>query len=455
MMGNIRRAAQVLCNRRFAVCLFLFAIVLSLWGIRWPSVGAALGIALCVVGFVSGAVTVDLWVFIPLAAYNVYGFASAYAAYGTIMTGYASTQMYLPLIYLVTAYLCEEDLSALRRMWAIAAGAIALLGIAEFLYSAMGGGAVRMSGVLGNPNQLGIFLTVGYFAYTGACDENGGKCRVLVYLEPVFFIAIALTLSMGSFVAMTFGMAVLFLAKLYQSGLQKALRFGCYLIAKAVIGFGLGFLLYIAAARIELPALCIALFAYLTLFVLFWRQFEAFLHRYKNMAAAIAVSSLLLAAVAVIIRPNSIETFAERLEMMRNGIGYMVQHPVFGVGPYRWRQLNFLDSDTYFNVNHIHNSFIHAGTEFGIPAMLLLVAVAVRIFVKKDKYPPCRAAGVAFAVHNLIDAAFFNITGTSMMLMVAAEPQKGGTRIGNTAARVIFAVFAAILAYHLYWYILT
>lgn len=455
-MRTMKRAVQIFIDRKIVICLFFFAVVLFLWGMQWPSIGAALGIALCIVGFASGAATVDLWIFIPLVLYNVYSFASSYMTYGTIMTGYACTQMYLPLLYLLTAYLCEDELALLRRLWVIVAGGIAISGIAEFAYTAMGGGAVRMSGIMGNPNQLGIFLVVGYFALLGCgSGERKKPYRFLMYLEPVFFISIALTLSMGSMVAMAFGVAVLLIAKLRDAGLREMLCFGCYLAAKAVVGFGLGFLLYIAAARVDSPLLCILLLAYLVLFVVLWGRFIAFLHHYKAVTIAIAVCSVLLAVAAIAIRPNSIETFAERLEMMRNGIGYMMKYPVLGVGPYRWRQLNFLDGDTYFNVNHIHNAFIHAGTELGTPAMLMLIAVAVWIFVKKGKNPSCRAAGVAFVVHNLIDAAFFNITGTSMMLMVTAEPRKNGTRIGRTAARVIFAVFAAALAYQLYWYIMT
>ena len=74
----------------------------------------------------------------------------------------------------------------------------------------------RLGGLLHNPNALGIFLAVGWFAIT-ACLEEGGEedalSRVLRHLEPLVLAALALTLSMGSFVAMAAGILVLLLEK--------------------------------------------------------------------------------------------------------------------------------------------------------------------------------------------------------------------------------------------------
>ena len=97
-----------------------------------------------------------------------------------------------------------------------------------------------------------------------------------------------------------------------------------------------------------------------------WSTFDRFLRACPRVAASISATGFLVAAAAVTVRPSSLATFAERLEMMRNGMGYLAENPLLGVGPYQWRLLNLADGDKYFNTWHIHNVLIHVGVEMCI-----------------------------------------------------------------------------------------
>lgn len=441
-------------DRYIVLCLFLSFPILFIYGIKMPSISAALGMAFCILGFLKGSVKVDLWIFIPLVIYNILSVVSSYVLNQDIFEGYASSQVMLPVIYLLAAHLDDRDLKLLRRMLVILAGITALFGICEFLYTAMTNGAIRLAGIMGNPNALGIFMAISYFALMSCVPESGKSRRFWICLEPVFLIIMALTMSMGSLTALAVGMLVLMISKFRKEGFRNAFFRACKMTAKAVMGLGLGFLLYITAVRTEIPVICIPILIYIVFFILSWEAFGEFLENYKRMSVLIAFLSLFLVIVALIIRPNSVETLVERFEMMKSGIHYMSGNPVLGVGPYNWRQLNFMDSDKYFNVNHIHNAFIHAGAELGIPAMLMLIAAAVRIFIKK-KSTACRASGAAFVFHNMIDAVFFNIKITLFALMAISEPREDGKILSPTVSKIIFAIFGVIYTYYFYWCVVT
>ena len=84
----------------------------------------------------------------------------------------------------------------------------------------------------------------------------------------------------------------------------------------------------------------------------------------------------------MVIRPSALATFAERIEMMENGLGYILFHPVLGLGPSQWRSWNMFDGDKYFGTWHIHNFLIHIGVELGLIAMAALAVIVLRHFRK-------------------------------------------------------------------------
>ena len=85
------------------------------------------------------------------------------------------------------------------------------------------GSARRMGGVIGNPNAMGIFLVIGWFALRYFLegqegDEKGQGHFLLSSMEPILLAALGLTLSMGSFVAMAAGICVLIGGKTWRAG---------------------------------------------------------------------------------------------------------------------------------------------------------------------------------------------------------------------------------------------
>lgn len=456
-MDNLKYLLKEVKNQYIVICLFLTICILVLSGAGKMAIICALGIMLCAVGFIQGAVTVDLWILLPLVIYNLFSLISSCLTYGNIAEGYASIQVAFSVIYLFMAYLNDKGILLLKRMCVVFAAFVALSGIGEFVYDAIWlHSSSRLGGWIGNPNGMGIFLVLAWFAYMNCIPnekENGVQyLRWWKCIEPMILIALALTLSMSSFAAMAVGIVVVLAAEIKKSGIKAAaVRGGC-LLARLIIGMGLGILLYLAVSRVGQIWLYACLLLYIAAVIIKWEKLEQFLSEYSAMAIILSALGLLFAVMLIIIRPSFTATFAERLDMMKNGISYFKVNPIFGIGPSNWRQLNLYDSDMYFNVSHIHNAFIHVGTEQGLVAMAMLIILAVRCLIK-NKRLYARAEWAAFILHNLVDAAFFNIKITSLVIMSGGEPAQGGTRLSSITTKIMFSVFAAIFAYNFYWYV--
>lgn len=443
-----------LLNYRIEICLFFALIILFLNAGRKPGIDICVTVFLCAAGLTQGKVKVDLYIIIPFIVYIIFGFASSYNSHGHIADGYTATHTVFPVICLLSSYLKGRSLKTFRRLCVYFSAVMALVGIGQFLYTALAHSAIRVGGIIGNPNPFGMFLVISYFIFI-QCSEIQEKEHFLWrYIEPILLIALALTLSIGSFAVMAAGIFIIIIYRLYKTGAKETIDFALMLIAKVTMGMSLGLLLYISAARSGISWLCMPITLYITVFIYFWKEFEKYLNKHKFISVIITAFSLLAAVAVVLIRPSWAATLEERIEMIRSGFNYLKVNPLLGVGSYNWRHLNFLDSDKTFGTNHIHNAFINVGVELGIPAMLMLIIISVRFLVKQKSVFGGVATAV-FIIHNLMDVVFFNVSVTAFLFAAEGELGYSGRYINGIAVKLIFAAFAAVSLYTLYWYIIT
>lgn len=447
MLHSIERGLDSLIDHYAAACIVLALFVLSLVGVGDVVVVCLLGLLLCLAGLTQRSARVDLWILIPLLVYNLACLASSYAAYGEIVSGYGVLHAIFPVIYLLAACLDEGELPVLKRSCVLWAGAAGAFGIGRFAFLAVTQGRTgRMSGLLGNPNAMGIFLVLGWFALMYCTAED----KRLSPLEPLLLMGAAMTLSMGSFVAMAAGILVLAAEKKGTHSWGSTVRYTCRVLAKASLGMGTGLLIYLAGARTDLPWSCLFLLVYGAAVMALWRSFERFLEDKPRMAMLIAGLGTLVAAGTVAVRPSAVATFTERLEMMASGLRYLTANPLFGVGPFRWRLLDLNDGGTYFNTWHIHNVILHVGVEMGWIAMGALILIVFRVLGKRTAP---RALAAAFLVHNMIDTSFFYLGITALALAGGFQP--GDRRLGGVAVKLLFALLAGLFAYGLGYTVVT
>lgn len=429
--------------------LFLALISLSLVGAESPFLTGLLGLVLCLAGLGRKSIQIDPWILIPLIIYQAFSFTSfiltSNGITASMVSSFVTAQGFYLLIWLLVSILGDTDRLLLRQLCVLWAGCVACVGLVQFTIRALDGRTARIGGIFGNPNALGAFLVIGWFLLQSC--ENGKEWKYLARLEPLLLGVLALTLSMGSFLAMAVGILVQLFFQIGRRPKREILNYACNLLARASFGIGWGVLTYVAARRSGQTWMCIPLLLYLLAMILLWDQVRAFLQDVQKAAAVLTALGVLVAAVTILIRPSSFATFRERLEMMRNGVGYLTVHPLCGLGPYQWRVWNMFDSDTYFNTYHIHNALLHIGVEMGIPAMLAAATIVFRRFSKKGD--PAQTAGyAAFVAHNMIDTSFFYPGVTLMVLMTESMP--GKRRLPTVAAKLLFVAHAVLFLAYMY-----
>lgn len=427
------------------VLLILAQAALAQFGVANVLSTGMVGILLCAAGLgLKCSARPDPWIAVPMAVYLLLGMASSYATFGSMVQGYPSTHVIFFTVYFLMACMEDGELRLLKRLNALWAGCAAVISLGMFMVLALAGTGSRLGGLLGNPNALGIFLVVGWFAIV-ACLEEGGEDtlnRALRYLEPMVLATLALTLSMGSFLSMAAGILVLLLEKKRCASWREVFDYGCQVLAKASLCFAAGILMYFTARQTRISWFCLFLLAWMLALAASWGTFERFLRIYRWAAVSLSGGGIAVAAAAVAIRPSAFATFAERIEMMENGLGYILFHPVLGLGPAQWRSWNMFDGDKYFGTWHIHNFLIHIGVELGLIAMVALVVIILRHF-RKTGTP----AAAAFVVHNLMDTSFFYCGITTLMLVSAGEPRRGGRSLGKIGTKAVYI----LLLIHFAW----
>lgn len=414
-VDKVRQAAGKLLDNYVLAAVFVVLAVLCVTGVGVPVLSCILGLALCVIGCTQKHYRADIYIAAPLMAFNICSIISTWISQGNALAGYAPIQMVIPVIYLLVSALPVGSVRRLQQLCAAWFGFVSAAGILQVLCGPQEG-AHRLSGMLYNPNAMGIFLVLGWFAVLGLKPGQGRFGAVLPSVEPVVLAALAMTLSMGSFVAMAAGILFVLVRKYGQERSWRAVFcLACGLLSRAAIGMSAGLLAYVAISRTDVRLLAWLVFAYIIVLSACWAECLRFLDSVRWVPVVLSASGTLVALAAVFLRPSAIATFAERIEMMKNGLNYILVNPLFGIGPFQWRMLNMADADKYFNTWHIHNVLIHVAVEFGWIAAAALVMIAIRLFTKhKGVYQ--KAALAAFVCHNMIDTSFFLVGVTCILV---------------------------------------
>lgn len=390
-------------------------------------VACLLGAMLCLVGLSMRSAAADRWVLLPWLAFCALALASCWSAYGDLASGYVLWMLLFPVAYLLVGCANPRQRQALKRACCLWAVLCAGVGIIQFAWQVVAGGAVlRLSSLLGSPNAAGIFFVVGWLCLQG--EQRDGVLaegsqrlrRVLAHGEPLLLGALALTLSVGSLLALLVGAGVLVAACSRQHGARAgglmALSFG----ARWALGGGAGLLAYAAASHGSAPGLSLLAIGYMALSALAWPSLRRLLEGSRVVSIGLSMGCVLVAAALVAFRPSAASTASERIAMMGSGLSYAGQAPWIGVGPLRWRALDLADGGLYFNTWHIHDLPIHVAAELGLPALLMLAVVVARAFAKLRE-PAALAILAAFCAHCLVDTSFA-FPGVGMLVLLAAAP---------------------------------
>ena len=429
-------------NYSFLILVFTCFVIFTFTGIGMPLLIALSGMLLCMSGFLEGEVCVDPWIFISMIGFVGVCAFSSFTTFGNFNEGYTGILAIYPVVYMIMSYLDETQSRLLRKLCILWGELIAVHGIVVTIFDCFKSMVFRLGGIIGNPNALGIFLAIIWLAVLRErkeveSDKNTGLDQCIHCLAPFILVAIALTLSMGSFLALAVGVIIFMIQ-------EKKIDFS--LMAEMSIYAGTGLLIFIAGRKTEYEFLILLPAVYAVILAFNSKDFIAFFKAHNKLSAGITAVGVLGGLITVILRPSAAATFAERVEMMKNGLGYFMENPITGVGSYQWRILNFHDSDKYFNTWHIHNIPIHVAAELGIIALILLVVIFIRAVAKKENRNARPAIG-AFILHNLMDTSFFYLGDTSALLFTNRCITGKEIKLGNITARLVYGIFFIYFVY--------
>ncbi|MFR3529321.1 MAG: hypothetical protein ACLTTZ_02000 [Lachnospiraceae bacterium] len=105
-------------------------------------------------------------------------------------------QSVCPVLALLAALPDVKERERLRGISIVWSAVIAAADIAQFLRDTAAGVPGRIGGIFGNANVMGIFLVISWFALAdfGERQDPKSRFRLLLYAEPLFLYAAALTL---------------------------------------------------------------------------------------------------------------------------------------------------------------------------------------------------------------------------------------------------------------------
>lgn len=216
-MGKLSEKIDLAMDHYLLILLALALVALTFTATGNPIVVGMMGCILCIAGISAhGAVKVDLRVLLPMVIYVLLCAASTFAVGKGITESYLFSHALYPVLYLVMAYLDKIDLQRLKRWCALWTGMVAVIALAQFMQKALTGMGARLGAVLGNPNSLGSFLAIGWcilVSFQPEDDEYSTVAAVMRRIEPIVLATLALTLSMGSFLALAVGMLVMVIQK--------------------------------------------------------------------------------------------------------------------------------------------------------------------------------------------------------------------------------------------------
>lgn len=194
----------------------------------------------------------------------------------SLTEGYVCVEAVFLAIYLAIASMGDDEALLMRRgcvAWAIVAAAVAIV---LFVCNAFGGVVSRLNWPLSGANAEGIFLVIAWFALR-AIKSGETPDRVLRHGEPVILVALALTLSLGSFGALVIGAIAMLLYGKRDRTWGTVGADAAVMVVKLAIGVGTGLCLYLAPSWGDLPLFNVVTLAYLAVLVVFWPRLDDYL----------------------------------------------------------------------------------------------------------------------------------------------------------------------------------
>ena len=420
--------------------LFIFLIILCLNKTGIYLIISLLGIIATLLCFIKKESKINKTLLYLLIIYNTFCMISSFITTKDPFTGYVGTQLICTMILILLGFLSNKEEQHLKKLSIIFSLTISILGIILFFIDGFTGNGFRLDILFNNSNVLGIFMVITYFLIK---DINNQKLKLFT---PLIIVTLALTLSIGSIIALIIGVIILTLTKYKKDSFKSKIFYFLEELSNIIIPYIIGILMYISINKLNSLTFSLILIIYLIIYITQYKKIIAFFKLHKKLNIIIFIFSLFMLLILITLRNNFIATFIERIEMIITGINLSLHNPLVGIGPLFFNMTNALSQTKYFNTYYIHNLWIHNSTELGFLAAILLVIIFIKV-IKIKKSPESQAGLIATTIHYFMDVGFMylGITTLLMILLNKEEKETLSNKVKNRILIIYLILFITML----------
>lgn len=283
----------------------------------------------------------------------------------------------------------------------------------------------RFMGTFQYANATALFLAITLIMEIGEVTEKPQRLSGIRILQTIF---LQLTFSIGGLICYLIGILICSYKKP-----QILFRYGTEFVISGLFSA----LLYLTAFYQKKGVVWICLPCLLIVFVSL--VYPSVIHKLldfisgKKQGRAVMLIMLAVEAAGVfaIVGKRPAGTAAERILQMKDGWKILSDNLLFGIRPKGL--LNELQNlGAAYKVTKIHNSYLQAGIEAGVAAMILLIALLIlawqRIY-KSRSVSLWKTAVLSMAVfHWMIDISFYFWAVAAMVIFCVADVGKADQR---------------------------
>ena len=121
--------------------------------------------------------------------------------------------------------------------------------------------------------------------------------------------------------------------------------------------------------------------------------------------------------------------FRERIWQMQEGLNVLKNNLFTGVGSYGWKDNLFTWRTHDYEVNIIHNSYLHIGVKYGIIVLsMIFILTSYLIFCSRNWTNARQAILYVGILHALFDIDFFFMGYCSFILLDISEQKNAGKK---------------------------
>lgn len=307
------------------------------------------------------------------------------------------------------------------------------------------GGIVRNNRFMGTfqyANTTAIILAFA-IVYLKECDD-----KIYCRYQLLNYIFLFLTYSVG-------GIGSYILASVYCLLKGKApAKVWIKELMSVFVSLFIAAMVYLSVFVLNINFLSIVFFTIAMVISWKWEEItDKIIENLKHVKLILTIIGIIIIGVSVIsfisvISDRAIETFKERIWQMQDGLNVLKNNLFTGVGSDGWKN-NLLTWRTHaYEVNIIHNSYLHIGVKYGIVILVMMFLLSIYLLYCSRRWTKFRQVILYVGMlHAFFDIDFFFMGYCSFLLLDISEEKNINEKKLEKKGGLLKSVFCGTVSF--------